>query len=90
VTATHPEQHQYPAHFEPPHGSTWKTVFGPGLVRGAWMTIAGFRPIDSGRQFESRAMGPTMHAASRIGRRVYRRDVSCGGGPGPVGPAVRR
>ena len=44
MTATHPEQdvHQYPAHFEPPHGSTWKLFFGPGLVRGAWMAGLGF------------------------------------------------
>ena len=44
MTATHPEQdiQQYPAHFEPPHGSTWKLFFGPGLVRGAWMAGLGF------------------------------------------------
>ena len=44
MTATHPEQdvNQYPAHFEPPHGSTWKLFFGPGLVRGAWMAGLGF------------------------------------------------
>jgi len=44
VTATHPDQdvQQYPAHFEPPHGSTWKLVFGPGLIRGAWMALLGF------------------------------------------------
>ena len=44
MTATHPEQdvQQYPAHFEPPHGSTWRLFFGPGLVRGAWMAGLGF------------------------------------------------
>ena len=44
MTATHPEQdvQQYPAHFEPPRGSTWKLIFGPGLVRGAWMALLGF------------------------------------------------
>jgi hypothetical protein len=43
VTATHPEQaEQYPAHFEPPRGSTWRMFFGPGLVRGAWMAVLGF------------------------------------------------
>ena len=44
VTATQHETgvNQYPAHFEPPHGSTWKAFFGPGLVRGAWMALAGF------------------------------------------------
>ena len=43
MTATHPEQDatQYPAHYEPPHGSTWNTLFGPGLVRGAWMAPPG-------------------------------------------------
>ena len=44
MTATQHETsvNQYPAHFEPPHGSTWKAFFGPGLVRGAWMALAGF------------------------------------------------
>jgi cytochrome c oxidase subunit 1 len=43
MTATHPEQvEQYPAHFEPPRGSLWRLVFGPGLVRGAWMAVLGF------------------------------------------------
>jgi len=44
VTATHHDSsHQeFPAHFEPPHGSTWKAFFGPGLIRGAWMAVAGF------------------------------------------------
>ena len=43
VTATHPEQRQqYPAHFEPPHGSTWRLSSGPGLLRGAWMGVLGF------------------------------------------------
>ena len=44
MTATHPadDVHEYPAHFEPPHGSTWRILFGPGLVRGAWMAAAGF------------------------------------------------
>ena len=44
MTATHPEPdvQQYPAHFEPPHGSTWRLVFGPGLVRGTWMAGLGF------------------------------------------------
>ena len=44
MTATHPEQdvHHYPAHFEPPHGSTWRMLFGPGLVRGVWMAALGF------------------------------------------------
>ena len=43
MTATHPEQPaQYPSHYEPPHGSTWRLFFGPGLVRGAWMGALGF------------------------------------------------
>ena len=43
MTATHPEQaEQYPAHFEPPRGAAWKLLFGPGLVRGAWMALLGF------------------------------------------------
>jgi hypothetical protein len=44
VTATQHESdlNRYPTHFEPPHGSTWKAFFGPGLLRGAWMALAGF------------------------------------------------
>src|SRR5262249_566892 len=43
VAGTAPEQaEQYPAHFEPPRGSTWRLFFGPGLVRGAWMAVLGF------------------------------------------------
>ena len=44
MTATHHEQDvpEYPAHFEPPHGPTWRMFFGPGLVRGAWMAVLGF------------------------------------------------
>jgi cytochrome c oxidase subunit 1 len=32
----------YPAHFEPPHGPTWRFFFGAGLVRGAWLAILFF------------------------------------------------
>jgi len=43
TTTTHEPSHQeYPSHFEPPHGATWKAFFGPGLVRGAWMAGLGF------------------------------------------------
>ena len=43
MTATHPEQPaQYPSHYEPPHGSSWRLFFGPGLFRGAWMGGLGF------------------------------------------------
>ena len=44
MTATHhdPPHEEYPAHFEPAHGPTWKLLFGAGLVRGGWMGAAGF------------------------------------------------
>ena len=44
MTATHhePSHQEFPSHFEPPHGATWKAFFGPGLLRGAWMAVAGF------------------------------------------------
>ena len=44
MTATYRDAQQgdYPAHFEPPHGPTWKLFFGSGLVRGGWMAGAGF------------------------------------------------
>jgi cytochrome c oxidase subunit I len=43
TTAQHDSDVQhYPAHFEPPHGSTWRLFFGPGLVRGAWVGALGF------------------------------------------------
>jgi hypothetical protein len=43
VTATH-ESHAdvYPAHYEPPVGPTRRLLFGPGLVRGAWMAALFF------------------------------------------------
>jgi cytochrome c oxidase subunit 1 len=32
-----------PAHLQPPpRGPVWRLLFGPGLVRGAWMAVAGF------------------------------------------------
>ena len=38
TTQHEPEQVEaYPEHFEPPHGPAWRLVFGPGLVRGAWV-----------------------------------------------------
>ena len=28
----------YPESFEPPRGRAWSLIFGPGLLRGAWMS----------------------------------------------------
>ena len=43
MTATH-ETHGdvYPAHYEPPVGPTRRLLFGPGLLRGAWMAVLFF------------------------------------------------
>ncbi len=32
----------YPEHFEPPHGPTWRIVFGPGIFRGLWFAALFF------------------------------------------------
>ena len=43
MTATHEGAVEtYPAHFEPPPGPTRRLLFGPGLVRGAWMGLLFF------------------------------------------------
>ena len=57
ATAARPRRTQYPAHFEPPHGPTWKLVFGPGLVRGAWMAGARLRPRDAPRHRPALVVG---------------------------------
>ena len=38
----HVEPEHYPEHFEPPRGPMWNLIFGPGLVRGAWMGLLFF------------------------------------------------
>jgi cytochrome c oxidase subunit I len=40
TTAQHeqPTPALYPAHYEPPHGPTWRLFFGPGFGRALWLT----------------------------------------------------
>jgi cytochrome c oxidase subunit I len=43
TTTTHQDAAEhYPAHFEPPPGTSRRIFFGPGLVRGAWMALLFF------------------------------------------------
>lgn len=50
---------------------SWLAATGPMRVRvGLNSGEVVIRPIDRGGQYETRAMGPTMHAASRLGQRA--------------------
>ena len=59
VTATQHETgvNQYPAHFEPPHGSTWKAFFGPGSRTRSLDGARGVRGRRASRHGAARVVG---------------------------------